>query len=112
MGVWTHQWTTLRNLVQLLVRMDSWESAAVLSGAVSAHGAAAQGFGADAERMHLATEQLAERLGPSRWSAAAAPGCHRCPATRPSPSRARPSIEPPPSSCRKMHNAFERWRSP
>ena len=25
MGVWTHQWTTLRNLVQLLVRIDSWE---------------------------------------------------------------------------------------
>jgi predicted ATPase/DNA-binding SARP family transcriptional activator len=74
MGVWTHQWTTLRNLVQLLVRMDSWESAAVLSGAVNAHGAAAQAFGADAERMHLATERLAERLGPSSWSEAARRG--------------------------------------
>jgi hypothetical protein len=34
MGVWHHQWTTLRNLVQLLLRTESWENAAVLVGAI------------------------------------------------------------------------------
>jgi predicted ATPase/DNA-binding SARP family transcriptional activator len=70
MGIWTHQWTTLRNLVQLLVRIGSWEPAAVLSGAISAHGPDAQAFGADAERMHSATERIAASLGASDWSAA------------------------------------------
>jgi tetratricopeptide (TPR) repeat protein len=70
MGVWTHQWTTLRNLVQLLVRIEAWESAAVLSGAINAHGSDAQAFGADAEHMRRATERIADRLGTSTWSAA------------------------------------------
>ena len=70
MGVWTHQWTTLRNLVQLLVRIGSWESAAVLSGAINAHRADAQAFGAEAERMRSATERIADRLGTSKWSEA------------------------------------------
>ena len=70
MGVWTHQWTTLRNLVQLLVRMGSWEAAAVLSGAISAHGTDVQAFGTDAERMRAATERIAARLGSSSWAEA------------------------------------------
>ena len=70
MGVWTHQWTTLRNLVQLLIRIGSWESAAVLSGAINAHRAEAQAFGAEGERMRSATERIADRLGPSKWSEA------------------------------------------
>jgi predicted ATPase/DNA-binding SARP family transcriptional activator len=70
MGVWTHQWTTLRNLVQLLVRIESWESAAVLSGAINAQSADAQAFGADAERMRTATERIADRLGTSNWAEA------------------------------------------
>ena len=74
MGVWTHQWTTLRNLVQLLVGMDSWESAAVLAGAVNAHSTAAAAFGADAERMDAATERLTDRLGPAGWSQATGRG--------------------------------------
>ncbi|WP_426567032.1 AfsR/SARP family transcriptional regulator [Angustibacter sp. McL0619] len=74
MGVWTHQWTTLRNLVQLLLRMDSWGSAAVLVGAINAHSTAAQAFGADAERMGEATELLMDRLGSSSWSEATGRG--------------------------------------
>ena len=70
MGVWTHQWTTLRNLVQLLVKIGSWESAAVLSGAINAHRADAQAFGAEGELMRSATERIADRLGPSKWSEA------------------------------------------
>jgi hypothetical protein len=74
MGVWTHQWTTLRNLVQLLVKEESWEAAAVLAGAINAHSADAQAFGADAERMRAATELIADRLGPSNWAAAESRG--------------------------------------
>jgi tetratricopeptide (TPR) repeat protein len=73
MGVWTHQWTTLRNLVQLLIAMGRWESAAVLSGAINAH-SAAQAFGADAELMDSATERLTDTLGASSWSEAAGRG--------------------------------------
>jgi predicted ATPase/DNA-binding SARP family transcriptional activator len=70
MGVWTHQWTTLRNLVQLLVRIGSWEPAAVLLGAIDVHSSDAHAFGADAERMRTATERVEDRLGTSSWSAA------------------------------------------
>jgi tetratricopeptide (TPR) repeat protein len=70
MGIWTHQWTTLRNLVQLLVRIGSWESAAVLYGAVNARGADADAFGTDAEHMRTAAELIADRLGPSHFSEA------------------------------------------
>jgi predicted ATPase len=70
MGVWTHQWTTLRNLVHLLDRMDSCESAAVLAAAINAHSTAAQAFGTDAERMDAATERLTQRLGLANWSEA------------------------------------------
>ena len=36
MGIWHHQWTTLRNLVQLFIRIGSSEPAAVLIGAINA----------------------------------------------------------------------------
>ena len=73
MGVWTNQWTTLRNLVQLLIEMDSWESAAVLSGAINAH-SAARAFGTDALLMDSATERLTDSLGSSSWSEATGRG--------------------------------------
>jgi predicted ATPase/DNA-binding SARP family transcriptional activator len=73
MGVWTHQWTTLRNLVQLLITMDSWQSAAVLSGAISAH-STARAFGTDALLMDSATERLTESLGSAGWSESTARG--------------------------------------
>ena len=70
MRVWHHQWTTLRNLVQLFLRTGNWDSAAVLLAAVNAGSTAAPAFGADADLMATAAEQLEHLLGPSRWSAA------------------------------------------
>ena len=49
MGIWQHQWTTLRNLVQVFVRSGDWESAAVLLGAIDAGSTAAPAFGSDAD---------------------------------------------------------------
>lgn len=62
LGDWTHQLTTLRNLVELLVRVGADESAALLHGAV--RDAAPPSFGDEAARMDDAWAQLEERLGP------------------------------------------------
>ena len=70
MGIWHHQWTTLRNLVQLLIRIGSSEPAAVLIGAIRAGSTATAAFGADADLMETAAERLRDVLGPSRWSEA------------------------------------------
>jgi ATP/maltotriose-dependent transcriptional regulator MalT len=69
MGIWQHQWTTLRNLVQLLVRTDCHEDAAVLLGAIAAAATAAPAFGSDADRMAQAGRTLEEVLGGSAWAA-------------------------------------------
>ena len=66
-GDWTHQWTTLRNLVPLLVRLDADEPAARLYGAQQT--ADTDTFGADADRLAEAGETLATRLGTSRFGA-------------------------------------------
>ena len=66
-GDWTHQWTTLRNLVPLLVRLHADEPAARLYGAqLAAH---TEAYGADAARLVEAGEALASRLGPTRFDA-------------------------------------------
>ena len=70
MGVWHHQWTTLRNLVQLLLRTGSWENAAVLVGAISWSRTATPAFGADADLMEAAIDRLDDHLGTARWTAA------------------------------------------
>ena len=70
MGVWHHQWTTLRNLVQLLLRTESWENAAVLVGAISWSRTATAAFGADADLMAAAIDRLDDNLGTARWAAA------------------------------------------
>jgi predicted ATPase/DNA-binding SARP family transcriptional activator len=70
MGVWQHQWTTLRNLVHLLVRTRRHEDAAVLLGAIAAATTAAPAFGTDAERMAQAGRTLADVLGGPAWAAA------------------------------------------
>ena len=59
--------------MQLLIEMDSWESAAVLSGAINAH-SAARAFGTDALLMDSATERLTDSLGSSSWSEATGRG--------------------------------------
>jgi predicted ATPase/DNA-binding SARP family transcriptional activator len=66
-GDWTHQWTTLRNLVPLLVRLDADEPAARLFGAQQS--ADTGTFGADAVRLAEAGETLTARLGTTRFEA-------------------------------------------
>jgi predicted ATPase/DNA-binding SARP family transcriptional activator/class 3 adenylate cyclase len=64
-GAWTQQWTTLRNLVELLARRGEEERAAArLLGASEASGRAAPAYGAEAQRLERAVEALRWRLGP------------------------------------------------
>ena len=69
-GNWTQQWTTVRNVVELLVRAGMNESAAVLLGAVDDSGTAPPAFGAGAARLAAAGRALADRLGPEAFAAA------------------------------------------
>jgi len=62
MGDHTHQWTTLRNLVELLTRLDEDESAARLVGTVS-HQDAIPTFGPEAARVDHAMVTVRSRLG-------------------------------------------------
>ena len=73
-GDWTHQWTTLRNLVPLLVRLGADEPAALLYGAQSAAETAAPAFGDDAARLKTACETLRGRVGPAEFEALVARG--------------------------------------
>lgn len=71
-GDYTHQLTTLRNLVVLLTDVGADEPAAVLHGAVTE--GSAPSFGAEAQRLEAAWNQLEERLGPEAAAAAATQG--------------------------------------
>jgi predicted ATPase/DNA-binding SARP family transcriptional activator len=62
-GNWAHQWTTLRNVADLLARSGAPEDAAVLLGAVSTPHRSASLYGADAERLTVLGATLAEALG-------------------------------------------------
>lgn len=73
-GDWVHQWTTLRNLVVLLVRLGACEPAAVLHSAIASASSGAAAFGADAERMAAAAAAVQESLEPERQTAAAVRG--------------------------------------
>lgn len=70
MQVWHHQWTTLRNLAQLLVRIHAYQDAATLLGAVGATAA----YGTDADDAHQAADLLRHALGPPAYAAATARG--------------------------------------
>ena len=72
LGDWTHQLTTLRNLVELLVHLGADEPAAVLHAAVS--DASPPSFGAESARLAAAWGELERRLGPERAAAAAERG--------------------------------------
>ncbi len=61
LGDYTHQLTTLRNLVELLVCVGADEPAALLHGAVAA--GATPSFGPEADRLATAWETLESRLG-------------------------------------------------
>lgn len=71
-GDWTHQWTTLRNLVPLLVRLEADEPAARLYGAQRA--AHTGTYGDEAARLAEACEALSARLGDDRFDALVAEG--------------------------------------
>ncbi|MDP9021954.1 MAG: winged helix-turn-helix domain-containing protein [Actinomycetota bacterium] len=75
-GDWTHQWTTLRNLVFLLARIDAHEPATVLLGAIDATGTSARIYGEDAERLRSVKAQLRSSLGASRFTEAHDRGRH------------------------------------
>lgn len=74
LGNWTQQWTTMRNVIELFVRVGVDEPAAVLLGAVEGAATAAPVFGADAERLAAARQTLASRFGEAATAAAAARG--------------------------------------
>jgi predicted ATPase len=74
MNVWHHQWTTLRNLLQLFVRTENWETATILLGAIDARSTATPPFGHDADVMDSAAKRLVEVLGVTRWHTARALG--------------------------------------
>ena len=69
-GDWTHQWITIRNVVDLLLRAGTDEAAAVLHGVVTSRTTAAHAFGADAERLDEARDTLRRRLGAETLAAA------------------------------------------
>ena len=62
-GDWTHQWTSLRGVVDVLVRLGREQDAAVLRGALLERTSAPPVFGADAERMAATGALLSQRLG-------------------------------------------------
>ena len=74
LGDWTHQWTTLRNLVPLLVRLGADEPAALLSGALRTADTGGPAFGDDAVRIAEADQTLTARLGPDAFHALAERG--------------------------------------
>jgi hypothetical protein len=74
LGNWTQQWTTLRNVIDLFVRLGVDAPAAVLLGAVRAADTAAPAFGPDAESLAAARGLLLSRLGPARFTSEAALG--------------------------------------
>ena len=69
-GDWTHQWTTVRNVIELLVRIGADEPAAVLHGALAGRATSTPTFGADAARLDGSRRLLAERIGAAAWAAA------------------------------------------
>lgn len=73
-GDHTHQWTTLRNVVELLVRVDDHRSAAELLGALV--NASTPTFGPEAQRLSAALGTVRARLGPEADRLLAAGGAH------------------------------------
>ncbi len=73
-GNWTQQWTTMRNVVDVLLRLGKVEEAAILLGALQASHTAAPAFGPDAVRLQAARDLLTTRLTPGEFSTATAHG--------------------------------------
>lgn len=62
-GSWTQQWTTLRNVAELLMRCGRYADAALLLAAADADPGAAAVVGADATRLAASRDLLAAELG-------------------------------------------------
>ncbi len=69
-GNWMQQWIAVRSIVGLLIRLGADEDAAVLLGAVRSRSSPATVFGADAERLAVAADTLADRLGDATFATA------------------------------------------
>ncbi|HUP73028.1 MAG TPA: winged helix-turn-helix domain-containing protein [Acidimicrobiales bacterium] len=74
LGMWAHQWATLRNLVVTLARIGQEIDAARLSGATSGPHAPVAAFGAEAKRLDAALRVLGHRLGARRFEELRAEG--------------------------------------
>jgi uncharacterized protein (DUF4415 family) len=70
----TQQWTTIRNVVELLSRLGADEPAAVLDAAVASRTTSAPAFGAAAARLERARAVLRQRLDPAAYTVAVARG--------------------------------------
>jgi alkylhydroperoxidase family enzyme len=64
----------MRIVVELLTRLEEYEAAAVIHGALRASRTAIQPTGADAESLRTAITTVAERLGDSRFATATTRG--------------------------------------
>ena len=62
-GNWTQQWLTLRNLVELIVRLGADEPAAVLYGACTASTTAPPIYGPEVDRLEGVVATVVSRLG-------------------------------------------------
>jgi predicted ATPase/DNA-binding SARP family transcriptional activator len=69
-GNWTQQWTTLRNLAELLVRSGADEQAVLIAAAADVASAAPPTFGVEYDRLSHALAAARERLGEDRFEAA------------------------------------------
>lgn len=71
---WAQQWTALRNLIGLLVRLGEHEAAAAMHAAFTASKTAIPAVGADAELLDANVAEIAHRLGADRFATATAVG--------------------------------------
>lgn len=63
LGDWTHLWTGLRSLADLLARVEAYHDAAVVLGAVRHAPEAAPAYGADADRLATLATTLEQAIG-------------------------------------------------
>jgi predicted ATPase/DNA-binding SARP family transcriptional activator len=69
-GNWTQQWTTLRNVAELLARREVDEAAVVIAAAAETDPSAAPTFGAESDRLDQVLAAARQRLGNERSGAA------------------------------------------
>lgn len=78
-GDWTHQWVTLRNLLDLFLRLEHLEAAATLHGAVTSAQTAAPAFGSDAARLAEQAASLESHMGTGAFRDAISAGASMTP---------------------------------